>query len=136
MSQKKNTDAGDVLRRISELPEDEQARVYSELQRRQIDRIAEGAAELLSSLPSTDELLADVPDVKLPTVDEVQTMLLQAVDSRIEACQKLKEHLSAATTPVSKDWLREWNKRLKLDRAHEKSLSACLKLRGTMLKAN
>jgi hypothetical protein len=136
MSEKKTTpiDAGDILRRVRALPTDEQTAIFDELQRQEIDRLTAGTDELLSSLPSYDELVGGL-DLTPPTLDEVQKMLLKAIDSRIEACSKLREHLGAASNPVKKDRQREWRQRAKEDRTAEKQLRMCRDLYGMILEA-
>jgi hypothetical protein len=134
-SPKRSPKVADVLQTIKELPTEEQSAVYSELQDQEISRIIAGADEVLSSLPASDELIGSLSaDITLPTLDEAGKLLMAALDHRIDACNKLKEHLRSADGPVTKDRIREWRQRAAADRASEKHVWTCRDIYGTLLR--
>jgi len=74
-------------------------------------------------------------DLAVPPLEEVERMLLDAADRRIEACNRLKEHIRATNGPVTKDRIRDWRKRAKTDGMSEKYLRTCRDLYGRILEA-
>lgn len=72
--------------------------------------------------------------LSVPTLAEVEKMLLEAIDRRIEACSRLKEHIRAASIPVAQERMREWRKRAKTDGLSEKYLRTCRDLYGRVLE--
>jgi hypothetical protein len=78
-----------------------------------------------------ERLTADLP---VPTLAEAEKMLLEAIDHRIEACNRLKEQVQFARGPVSKERVREWRKHAKTDGLSEKHLRTCRDLYGDVLE--
>ena len=125
----------DVLRRIRELPAEQQGLVLNELQGEELSRMAE-PDELLGSTTLSDDLLGSLSSIDLtpPSLDEVEKTLLAAIDQRIVASNRLKEYIRTAVGPYTKERIREWRQQAKADQSAEQYLRTCRDLYGKLLK--
>jgi hypothetical protein len=127
----------EALRRIRELPAEQQELVLNGLQADELSRMSAGV-DLLGSLSSSDELVRSLSSIQLstPNLDEAAAMLLAAVDQRIDASNRLKDYIRTVVGPVTKERIREWRQQAKADLTSERYLRTCRGLYGTVLETS
>lgn len=133
----RNREVVETLRRIRELPTEQQELVLNGLRGDELGRISAGV-DLLASLPSSDELVRSLSSIQLstPNLDEAAAMLLAAVDHRIDASNRLKDYIHTVVGPVTKARIREWRQQAKADLASERYLRTCRGLYGRVLETS
>jgi len=80
-----------------------------------------------------DRMIAET-ELSVPKLEEVERMLLEAINHRIAACNSLKEHVRATQGGATKDRLRDWRKQAKTDSMAEKYLRTARDLYGRVLE--
>jgi len=78
-----------------------------------------------------------IEEFSVPTLEEIERDLLTQLDERIAQCNRLREYVRFAHgTPVTRNRIREWRQRARLDRASESCLRSCERLYQMVLESN